>query len=227
MADRLEIRIDVVSDVVCPWCYVGARRLENALATLPDVDAQVHWRPFQLDPTIPPEGMDRKAYMRGKFGNDDARLKAMHDRLIDSTRDAGIDFAFDRIEIAANTIDAHRLIRWAGGQDPQMQDKVVRTLFKANFEDGRRIGDHAVLTEIASECGMDSAVVSALLPTDADRDEVRQEIALAQRMGVTGVPCFLLENKYAVMGAQDSATLADAIRQVAEAKASGKLAAAE
>jgi predicted DsbA family dithiol-disulfide isomerase len=227
MADRMEIRIDVVSDVVCPWCYVGARRLEKALATLPDVDAQVHWRPFQLDPTVPAGGMDRKAYMRNKFGNDDARLKAMHDRLIDSTLDAGIDFAFDRIEVAANTLDAHRLIRWAGGQGPQMQDKVVRALFKANFEDGRRIGDHAVLGEIAGECGMDVAVVTALLASDADREEVRQEIAQAQRMGVTGVPCFLLENKYAVMGAQDTATLADAIRQVAEAKASGKLAAAE
>src|SRR5690606_6953512 len=107
-------------------------------------------------------GLDRKTYMRNKFGNDDARLKAMHDRLIESTLDAGIPFAFDRIEVAANTLDAHRLIRWAGGQGPEIQDKVVRALFKANFQDGRRIGDHAVLTEIARECGMDAAVVAAL-----------------------------------------------------------------
>jgi predicted DsbA family dithiol-disulfide isomerase len=226
MAAKLDIRIDVVSDVVCPWCYVGSKRLEAALAGLPDVQAEVHWRPFQLDPTIPAEGMDRKTYMRNKFGNDDARLKAMHDRLIDSTLDAGIPFAFDRIKVAANTLDAHRLIRWAGGQGTAMQDKVVRALFKANFQDGRNIGDPAVLTEIAGECGMDVAVVSALLPTDADREAVRHEIAQAQRMGVTGVPCFLLENKYAVMGAQPTEQLADAIRQVAQAKAEGKLDAA-
>jgi predicted DsbA family dithiol-disulfide isomerase len=226
MAAKLDIRIDVVSDVVCPWCYVGSKRLEAALAGLPDVQAEVHWRPFQLDPTIPAEGMDRKTYMRNKFGNDDARLKAMHDRLIDSTLDAGIPFAFDRIKVAANTLDAHRLIRWAGGQGTAMQDKVVRALFKANFENGRNIGDPVVLTEIAGECGMDVAVVSALLPTDADREAVRHEIAQAQRMGVTGVPCFLLENKYAVMGAQPTEQLADAIRQVAQAKAEGKLDAA-
>jgi predicted DsbA family dithiol-disulfide isomerase len=225
MAAKLDIRIDVVSDVVCPWCYVGSKRLEAALAGLPDVVAEVHWRPFQLDPTIPAEGMDRKTYMRNKFGNDDARLKAMHDRLIESTLDAGIPFAFDRIKVAANTLDAHRLIRWAGGQGPAVQDKVVRALFKANFEDGRNIGDHAVLTEIAAGAGMDVAVVTALLPTDADRQAVRDEITQAQRMGVTGVPCFLLENKYAVMGAQPTEALADAIKQVAEAKAAGKLAA--
>ena len=220
MAEKLPIRIDVVSDAVCPWCYVGARRLDKALAGLPNVEAEVHWRPYQLDPTIPAEGMDRKTYMRNKFGNDDARLRQMHDRLIQSTVDTGIAFAFDKIEIAVN-----RLIRWAGGQGPAVQDAVVKALFKANFEDGRNISDHAVLTEIAAEAGMDTAVISALLPTDADREAVRQEIAQAQRMGVTGVPCFLLENKYAVVGAQDTATLADAIRQVAEARAAGQLAA--
>ena len=223
MAEQIEIRIDVVSDVVCPWCYVGAERLRQALAKLPDISAEVHWRPFQLDPTIPPEGLERKAYMRAKFGNDDSRLKEMHDRLIESTRDAGIPFAFDKIEIAANTIDAHRLIRWAAGQGQEIQDKVVRALFKANFVEGRRIGDHAVLLEIAEESGMDGSVVSALLPTDADRDAVRAEIEQAQRMGVTGVPCFLLENKYAVMGAQPTDALADAIRQVAQAKSDGTL----
>ncbi len=226
MAENLDIRIDVVSDVVCPWCYVGSRRLAAALAGLPRIAAEVHWRPYQLDPTIPAEGMDRKAYMRNKFGNDE-RIREVHDRLIQSTLDAGIDFAFEKIAVAANTLDAHRLIRWAGGQGSAMQDKVVRALFKANFEDGRNIGDHAVLVEIAREAGMDAPVVAALLPTDTDREAVREEIAQAQRMGVTGVPCFLLENKYAVMGAQPTQALADAIRQVAEAKAAGKLDAAE
>ncbi len=226
MSEKLPIRIDVVSDSVCPWCYVGARRLDHALASLPEVEAEVHWRPFQLDPTIPPEGLDRKTYMRNKFGNDDERLRQIHDRLVQSTLDAGIPFAFDKIEVAVNTLDAHRLIRWAGGQGPKVQGAVVKALFKANFEDGANISDHAVLTGIAAAAGMDTAIVSALLPTDADREEVRHEIAQAQRMGVTGVPCFLLENKYAVMGAQPTEELADAIRQVAQAKAEGKLDAA-
>ena len=225
MAATAPITIDVVSDVVCPWCYVGSRRLEQALAELPEIEAEVIWRPFQLDPTIPPEGRDRKEYMRGKFGSDD-RIRQLHDNLIQSTLDAGIPFAFDKIKVAANTLDAHRLIRWAGGQGQQMQGAVVKALFKANFEEGRYVGDHAVLTEIAAEAGMDSAVVAALLPTDADREAVRSEIEQAQRMGISGVPCFLLERKYAVMGAQPTEALADAIRQVATAKARGELDAA-
>lgn len=225
--DRLTIRIDVVSDVVCPWCYVGSRRLEKALSSQPDIAAEVHWRPYQLDPTIPVEGLERKAYMRAKFGNDDQRIRQIHDNLVQSTIDTGIDFAFDKIAVAPNTLDAHRLIRWAAGNGAPVQGAVVRRLFRANFEEGRNVGDHAVLLEIAGDAGMDISVVAALLPTDADRDAVKDEIAQAQRMGVTGVPCFLLENKYAVMGAQPTQALADAIRQVAEAKAAGKLDAAE
>jgi len=222
MAATAPIAIDVVSDVVCPWCYVGSRRLDQALAQLPGIEAEIAWRPFQLDPTIPPEGRDRREYMRGKFGSDE-RIRQLHDNLIQSTLDANIPFAFDRIKVAANTLDAHRLIRWAGGQGPETQGAVVRALFKANFEDGANVGDHAVLAEIAAAAGMDSAVVAALLPTDADRDEVRAEIAQASRMGISGVPCFLLERKYAVMGAQPTEALADAIRQVSAAKARGEL----
>jgi predicted DsbA family dithiol-disulfide isomerase len=222
MAETAPITIDVVSDVVCPWCYVGSRRLDNALAGLPEVEAEVFWRPFQLDPTIPPEGRDRKEYMRGKFGSDE-RIRQLHDNLIQSTLDAGIPFAFEKIRIAANTLDAHRLIRWAGGQGSQVQGAVVKALFKANFEDGANVSDHAVLTEIAAEAGMDTAIVAALLPTDADREAVRAEITQATRMGISGVPCFLLERKYAVMGAQPTEALADAIRQVAAAKARGEL----
>ncbi len=222
MAATAPITIDVVSDVVCPWCYVGSRRLEHALALVPEVEAEIFWRPFQLDPTIPPEGRDRREYMRGKFGSDE-RIRQLHDNLVQSTLDAGIPFAFEKIKVAANTLDAHRVIRWAGGQGPHLQEAVVKALFKANFEEGRNVGDHAVLTEIAAEAGMDSTVVAALLPTEADRDAVRSEIEQAQRMGISGVPCFLLERKYAVMGAQPSEQLADAIRQVAGAKARGEL----
>ena len=221
MSEQNRITIDVVSDVVCPWCFLGMKRLENALASLPDIKAEVHWRPFQLDPTIPPEGKERKAYMLAKF-SDENRLKQVHANLVSLGAVEGISFDFDAITVAPNTLDAHRLIRWAAASGDGVQDKLARLLFSLYFEQGKNIGDHAVLVEAASEAGMDTAVVESLLATDADRDDVTNEIVTASRMGITGVPCFLLDGKYAVMGAQDSATLADAIRQVAAEKAAGE-----
>lgn len=216
------ITIDVVSDAVCPWCYLGQKRLDQALAAAPEIEASVRWRPYQLDPAIPAEGLDRKAYMEAKFG-DTGRLEAAHERLIALGLEAGIAFAFDRIEVAPNTLDAHRLIRWAAGSgDADAQGKVVRRLFEAYFEDGRDIGRPEILVGIAGDAGMDAALVETLLATDADRDAVRGEIETARRMGVTGVPCFLLDGRYAVVGAQDTAVLADAIRRVAQAKATGE-----
>jgi predicted DsbA family dithiol-disulfide isomerase len=222
MAAPAPISIDVVSDAVCPWCYVGQKRLDLAMATIPEIEASVRWRPFQLDPTIPPEGLDRKAYMEAKFGNS-GRLEQAHNRLVDLGRDVGIDFAFGAIGRSPNTLDAHRVIRWAGSAGAGLQGKVVRRLFRAYFEEGRDIGRPEVLVELARDAGMDAALVETLLATDADRDAVREEIATASRMGVTGVPCFLLEGRYAVVGAQDTAVLADAIRRVAQAKAAGEL----
>ncbi|MGD9914598.1 MAG: DsbA family oxidoreductase [Rhizobiaceae bacterium] len=222
MAEREKISVDVVSDVVCPWCFIGMRRLEKAAAALPDLDIEVRWRPFQLDPTIPREGLDRREYMVGKFGSEE-RIRQMHANIMPLGEAEGIHFAFDAMEVAANTLDAHRLIRWAGGAGADMQNRLVTRLFAMNFEEGRNIGDHAVLIEAAREAGMDVAVVESLLPTDADLTAVQEEIAVASRMGIRGVPCFLLEGKYAVMGAQDAATLTDALSQVAAAKASGEL----
>jgi predicted DsbA family dithiol-disulfide isomerase len=222
MADRQTLTIDVVSDVVCPWCYLGQKRLDNAIAAVPDVDVSVTWRPFQLDPTIPPQGMDRKAYMRAKFG-DEARLADAHARLEALGRDVGIDYAFDAITVSPNTLDAHRVIRWAGANSPEVQNRLVRRLFKLYFEEGADIGDRTVLAQAAREAGMDGAVVESLLAGDADREAVANEAATASRMGVTGVPCFLLEGKYAVMGAQEVSTLTDAIKQIAAAKARGEL----
>jgi predicted DsbA family dithiol-disulfide isomerase len=225
MAKREMVSIDVVSDVVCPWCFIGQMRLDSAIANVPDVDVEVRWRPYQLDPTIPPEGKDRKRYMLDKFGSEE-RIRQIHQRVEALGAAEGINFAFDAIKVAANTLDAHRVVRWAGTYRGDIQSRLVRRLFKLNFEEGQNIGDHAVLVEAAREAGMDAAVVETLLPTDADAEAVRTEIATAQRMGITGVPCFLLEGKYAVMGAQDTDTLADAIRQVAAAKARGELATA-
>lgn len=222
MADRQTLTIDVVSDVVCPWCYLGQKRLDKAIAAVPDVDISVSWRPFQLDPTIPPEGMDRKAYMKAKFG-DEARLRDAHARLEALGKAEGIDYAFDAIRVSPNTLDAHRVIRWAGAEGAETQNRLVRDLFKTYFERGENIGDRAVLVDVARGAGMEAAVVESLLAGDADSEAVANEAATASRMGVTGVPCFLFEGKYAVMGAQDVSTLTDAIRQIAAAKARGEL----
>lgn len=187
-----------------------------------DVDVAVHWRPYQLDPTIPPEGKDRKEYMRAKFGDGD-RLQQVHANLVSLGAVEGISFDFDAIAVSPNTLDAHRVIRWAGTMGEAVQNRLVGDLFSRFFERGENLGDSGVLIEAARESGMDTAVVETLLPTGADADAVRAEINTAARMGITGVPCFLLEGKYAVMGAQDTAVLADAIRQIAAAKARGEL----
>jgi predicted DsbA family dithiol-disulfide isomerase len=222
MAAGKQITIDVVSDAVCPWCFVGQKRLDKAAASLPDIDVAVRWRPFQLDPTIPPEGKGRKEYMRAKFG-DGGRLNQIHANLEEIGRAEGIAFDFDAITVSPNTLDAHRLIRWAATAGEDVQGRVARRLFQLYFEEGKNIGDHEVLIEAARECGMDEAVVRTLLATDADRDAVREEIDTANRMGITGVPCFLIEGRYAVMGAQNSDALAEAIRKVSEAKERGEL----
>jgi predicted DsbA family dithiol-disulfide isomerase len=222
MGELNAITVDVVSDVVCPWCFVGQKRLDKAVAAVGNVDVQIRWRPFQLDPTIPPEGKDRRDYMLAKFGSDE-RIREIHARIEPLGEAEGIAFAFDAMKVAPNTLDAHRLIRWAGAAGDDVQNRLVRKLFQLNFEEGVNIGDQAVLIEAAREAGMDASVVATLLSTDADVEAVRTEIATASRMGISGVPCFLLEGKYAVMGAQDVDTLADAIRQVAAAKARGEL----
>ena len=222
MAEDTPIGIDVVSDVVCPWCYVGQRHLDAALDRVKGVAVTVNWRPYQLDPTIPPEGLDRHAYLLAKFG-ERGKIDAMHERLKEIGMAAGIVFDFEAIKVSPNTLDAHRLVRWAATQGGAVQNRLVRHLFHLYFERGADIGNRDVLLEAARTAGMDMAVVEALLPTPADRAEVEAEIATAQRMGVTGVPCFLLEGRYALMGAQPPDTLADAIAKVAEAKASGEL----
>ncbi|PWJ85699.1 putative DsbA family dithiol-disulfide isomerase [Pseudaminobacter salicylatoxidans] len=216
------LHIDVVSDVVCPWCFIGQKRLDRAIAAVPEVDVEIHWRPFQLDPTIPLEGRDRKEYMLSKFGSVE-KLHEIHARIESLGAAEGIDFDFDAITVSPNTLDAHRVLRWAAANGAQVQGRLARRLFQLYFEEGKNIGDHAVLIEAAREAGIDAPVVEAMLATDADRDEVLDEAATASRMGITGVPCFLFESKYAVMGAQDTDTLADAIRQIAAAKARGEL----
>ena len=203
------LSIDIVSDVVCPWCYVGKRHLERALADF-GAPVEIRWRPYQLDPTIPPEGYDRHVYMTKKFG-DTGRLADIHDRLETLGRTNGIDFAFPAIKRSPNTMDAHRLIRWAAESDAQ--DAVVTTLFRAYFEQGRDIGDASELAAIAGEVGLEPTVIAARLSTDEDIDDIRGEIAEAQRIGVQGVPFFILNRRLGVSGAQPPEMLTDAIRQ--------------
>jgi predicted DsbA family dithiol-disulfide isomerase len=185
--------IDIVSDVVCPWCYLGRRRLGAAL----DGEALIRWRPFQLDPTIPPEGLDRKAYMRGKFG-DGPRLGEVHARLKALGEEVGIAFDFEAIQRAPNTLDAHRLIRFA--TEAGAGDAMALRLFADYFERGLDIGDRAVLAEAARDCGVGEA--AQRLAGEDGVEDVRQEIAAAQRMGVEGVPFFILAEKLALSGAQ-------------------------
>ena len=211
--DKQPLQLDVVSDVMCPWCYIGKRRLETAVAET-DLTLDIRWRPFQLDPTLPPEGKDRQAYLAEKFGS----IEQAHERY-ENIRQAGdaenIPFAFDKIAVSPNTIDAHRLIRWAGGIDAATQDRVVEALFAAYFIDGENIGDHDTLVGIAKKAGMDADLVTELLSGDADRELVANDIAQAQAMGVTGVPTFILANKYTLVGAQPAAQLAEAFRTIA------------
>lgn len=226
MLERNELMVDVISDVACPWCFIGMKRLDRAIALADGVDVSVRWRPYQLDPTIPPEGMPRREYMLNKFGSEE-RLREIHAQVASAGEAEGIRFNFDAMQVSANTLDAHRLIRWAASPKapPRAQSLVVRRLFEMNFEEARNIGDHSALVEAAADADLDAALVETLLASDADADAVRAEIESAGQMGVRGVPCFLLEGRYAVMGAQDPETLADAIRQVAGAKARGELSA--
>ncbi|MEM8811556.1 MAG: DsbA family oxidoreductase [Pseudomonadota bacterium] len=211
-----EINIDIVSDVMCPWCYIGKRRLERALEMVPEVSAAIRWRPFQLDSTLPPEGKDRKQYLAEKFGGLD-RAKALYDNVLTAAAGEGLDLKVHKIERSPNTIDAHRLIRWASTEGDQ--DAVVERLFQLYFMEGADLTDRSLYAEVAEETGMDRALVERLYENGADIDAVTDEIAVANRMGVTGVPCFIFDNQYAVMGAQDSEALAGVLRKIIEEKA--------
>ncbi|WP_288429481.1 DsbA family protein [uncultured Agrobacterium sp.] len=213
------IVIDVVSDMVCPWCYLGKARLDLALAEVQDeISVDINWRPYQLNPDYPPEGVDQKAELEKKLGGKE-RVDQIHGTLTELGKEVGIDYNFDAIKIGPNTLDAHRLSLWAHSEGRELQDKIVTALFKANFEEGRNIGDHAVLIDIAGENGMDRELVRRLLNSDADKDTIKAEIDAAQQMGVSGVPFFILDQKYAVSGAQTQDVLINALRDIAKMKA--------
>ena len=202
--------IDVVSDVVCPWCYVGKRRLDATLAARKDIAAEIRWRPFFLDPTVPRAGKPRIDYITGKFGGVE-KITPAHERLTGLGKDAGIDFHFEKIEVQPNTLDAHRLISWASAAGKA--DALVDILFADFFVNGANLADRAALAAAASRAGMDGAKVSADLASDKDEELVGKQAQAASASGIGGVPFFVFGNKVAVAGAQEAEVLSSAIDQ--------------
>jgi predicted DsbA family dithiol-disulfide isomerase len=206
------ITVDVVSDVVCPWCFVGKRRLEAALKQ--EGGVLVRWRPYQLDATIPAEGLDRKAYMSAKF-RDEGKIADIHSRLTALGAEAGIAFDFANIKRSPNTLDAHRLIRFA--DEAGVADAVVERLFTDYFERGRDIGDREVLVAAGRDWGLDPDALRTRLASDEGVAETQQEIEAAQKLGVSGVPFFIFASKFAVSGAQSEQVFAEALSEARKA----------
>ena len=195
----MTIKLDILSDPICPWCYIGKTNLDGALELRPDHPFQVHWHPFQLNPDMPSGGMGRQAYLDEKFGGrDDA--DQVYDRIAEAAKAAGLKLDLDGIKRTPNTIDAHRLIHWAGLEG--CQDATVTHLFKAYFEECRDIGDRSELLEIAETVGLGRVMTERLLGGNADIEEVRTRDAHARKRGVGGVPTFVVADRHVVQGAQ-------------------------
>jgi predicted DsbA family dithiol-disulfide isomerase len=198
------IHVDIISDTVCPWCYIGKRRFEQAVALRPNYEFQIGWRPFQLNPDMPVTGMPREEYLKAKFGGVD-RADRVYEAVSAAGEEVGLAFDFRSIPQQPNTFDSHRLVRWS--ESAGVQDAVVEALFQGYFLDHVDVGDQSALVEIAVSCGMDGELVRDLFERDADRDLVMAEEGVARRMGINGVPCFVVDHKYAISGAQEPTVL--------------------
>lgn len=205
-----ELSIEVVSDIVCPWCYVGKRRLRRAIDLMPGSSIDVQWRPFRLDSTIPTGGIPRQEYLTRKFGSVEAAAP-MYEQLTRIGPEEGISFHFDRITRSPNTVNAHRLIKWATADG--IADDVVERLFEAYFSEGLDVGDTEVLARLAEEAGFTGKPVNERLDTDEDRDQTVAEIEHATHTGVNGVPCFIIDRRIVVMGAHPPETLVQAMEE--------------
>ncbi len=206
------LHIDVVSDVVCPWCYIGKHRLEAAMALVPDIAVDVIWRPFFLNPWIPREGIDRKTYLETKFGSVE-RYRAIAERVVAAAAAEGLLYAPDKVSRQPNTLDSHRLILWSrSATDPgRMKQRLMQLYFAA----GADLSDPETLIQAAIDCGMDGDLVRKLLASDADVERVEREAASAKDAGIDGVPCFIFGGSIIVTGAQSPDYLAAAIEQAA------------
>lgn len=193
------IKLDIISDPICPWCYIGKTNLDRALEAEPDHPFEIEWHIFQLNPDMPAEGMDRRAYLEAKFGGKEGALQA-YQPVVDHAKQAGLDIEFDKIKRTPNTMNAHRLIHWAGIEG--RQTPIVSALFRAYFKEGRDIGSNEVLADIADGAGMDASVVLRLLKTDEDIEGLRQKEAGFRKMGINSVPTFIVNGRHAVPGAQ-------------------------
>lgn len=193
------MRVEIYSDVICPWCYIGKRRLERALEMRPEIDLDIEWKAFQLNPTMPSEGMDRRAYLMAKFGDPNGSTMYEHITAIGYAEE--IDFRFDEIPRTPNTVHAHRLIRRAVQTGDQ--NRIVQRLFDAYFNESKDIGDLAVLASEAAAIGWDLDDTSAYLASNAGFDDVVREDSQARQMGIQGVPCFIFNGEYVISGAQE------------------------
>jgi predicted DsbA family dithiol-disulfide isomerase len=210
----MDLLVDVLSDVICPWCYIGKRRLEKAVAAF-GVPAKVRWLPFQLNPTMPKQGISRRVYRTKKFGSWE-RSQELDARVIEVGKTEGIPFAFDRIERTPNTLDAHRLIGLAERQD--VQDVVVEALFRAYFTEGRDIGNRQTLLDVVAESGLDRHGAEALLSNDDALEAIKEAEVLSRRFRVEGVPFFVINGKVTLSGAQQPDAFLEAFRQAVAAK---------
>jgi len=214
MPDTQPVRIDVVSDVVCPWCFIGKHRLEKALALRPGVAVEVHWRPYFLNDWIPREGISREQYLTTKFGSPE-RYKGIAQRVTAAAAEEGLVYASDKVKRQPNTLDCHRLIRWAEriGKAAEMKQK----LMDLYFTQGADLTDRDTLVRAAASVGLDADKVRHALASDQDVAEIEQEAQSAKEAGIEGVPCFIFGGKFAVSGAQSPEYLADAIDRTAQA----------
>jgi predicted DsbA family dithiol-disulfide isomerase len=195
-------KLDIISDPICPWCYIGKTLLDQALSQRPDHPFQIEWHPFQLNPDMPAVGMDRHTYLETKFGGRQGALRA-YAPVLERAEAAGLAIDFAAIKRTPNTLDAHRLIHWAGIEG--CQDRMAMALFAAYFDEGRDIGDAEVLADIADSLGMDGAMIQRLLQSEADRAEIAARDAQFRQMGITGVPTFIIGGQHAVPGCQPAA----------------------
>lgn len=193
------VKLDIMSDPICPWCYIGKAHLDRALQDHPDHPFAIEWHPFQLNPEMPREGMDRRSYLERKFGGKEGAVRA-YAPVVEHAEKAGLKINFEAMQRTPNTLDAHRLIHWAGIEG--RQTAAVSALFKAYFVDARDIGDAEVLADIADSIEMDAAVVTRLLKSDVDAQDIRDRDAHSRKMGVNSVPTFIVANTHAVPGAQ-------------------------